>query len=156
MNFREIDIEKDKEIVMQFRNDIHLIEGNKEGFDKEAYLNRLEKRINEMSSGQFIIEDDHHQPIGQIGLKTEVFNGETAGYVNLYYLIDEYRNKGLGKQLVQFTEEFFRDQGICEYYLSVAPGNQKAIEFYSKVGLVEVSRNEKNSDELLMKKSIQF
>lgn len=98
MNFRAIDIEKDKDMMIQFRKDAFVVSfGTEEGFDETGYLKRMRERVNKFPDGQVII-DVEHRPIGQMELHITEYGGIKIGYVNLYYLIPEYRGKGLGKK----------------------------------------------------------
>lgn len=138
MNFRTIDIEKDKDLLIKFRKDTHYISfGTLEGFDEKSYIDRMIERVNKFPKGQLIIEDKG-KPVGQIGLLIEEYNGIDIGYVNLYYLTPEYRNKGLGKELIRYTEEFFRRFNVYEYHLRVSPKNEKAIKFYRRSGMIKL------------------
>ena len=58
----------------------------------------------------------------------------TVGYVNLYYLIPEFRGKGKATTLDQYVTLFFTGLGIARARLSVAPGNERAVRFYSSHG----------------------
>lgn len=60
-----------------------------------------------MPSGQLIVEEDNTS-IGQLGLGIVNYCGTQIGYINLIYLISEYRGKELGKDLIWYAENFFR------------------------------------------------
>lgn len=135
MNFRTIDIEKDKDMIIKFRKDTYSIShGTEEGFDEIAYLNRMAERVSKFPKGQLIIEEKN-KPIGQIGLLIREYCGRQIGYVNLYYLIPKYGNRGLGRELVDYGEKFFRKLNLKEYHLRVDVANKRAISFYTKVGM---------------------
>ncbi|MEH7484402.1 GNAT family N-acetyltransferase [Neobacillus drentensis] len=145
MNFRTIDIEKDKDIIIKFRKDSYVVSfGTEEGFgDEIAYINRIRERVNKFPNGQIIIEEDNIS-IGQMELQILEFDGKEIGYVNLFYLTPEYRGKGLGKELIRYAENFFRKSNVSEYHLRVAPTNQRAIHLYTKSGMVKLrEENEK-------------
>ncbi|MCM3118001.1 GNAT family N-acetyltransferase [Neobacillus sp. MER 74] len=139
LNFRTIDIEKDKDMIIKFRKDSYVVSfGTEEGFgDEIAYINRIRERVNKFPNGQVIIEEDN-KPIGQMELQIQEFSGNEIGYVNLFYLIPEYRSKGLGKELICYAENFFRKSNVSEYHLRVSPDNQRAIRLYTKSGMVMV------------------
>lgn len=143
--FRTIDIDKDKETIVAFRKDSYVVSfGSEEGFgDERSYLNRIKERVRQFPDGQVIIERDQ-EPIGQMELQIREYEGTEIGYVNLFYLIPEYRSKGLGKELVGYAETFFRKFGVSEYQLRVSPDNQRAVRFYTKSGMVKLrEENEK-------------
>jgi ribosomal protein S18 acetylase RimI-like enzyme len=145
LNFRTIDIENDKDMIIKFRKDSYIVSfGSEEGFgDEMAYINRIKERVNKFPHGQIIIEEDE-EPIGQMELQIREYNGIEIGYVNLFYLIAEYRSKGLGKELIRYAERFFRQYNVSEYHLRVSPTNQRAIRLYNNSGLVKLrEENEK-------------
>lgn len=145
LNFRTIDIEKDKDLIIKFRKDSYVVSfGTEEGFgDENDYINRIKERIDKFPKGQVIIEK-HNIPIGQMELQIKEFEGEEIGYVNLYYLIPGHRGKGLGKELIHYAEEFLRKSNVSEYHLRVSPTNQRAIRLYTKYGMVKLrEENEK-------------
>lgn len=145
MNFRTIDIERDKDLIIKFRKDSYVVSfGSEEGFgDEIAYINRIRERVNRFPNGQVIIEVENI-PIGQMELQIKEFDEKEIGYVNLYYLIPEYRDKGLGKDLIHYAEDFFRKSNVSEYHLRVSPTNQRAIKLYTKFGMVKLrEENEK-------------
>nr|WP_138416090.1 GNAT family N-acetyltransferase [Aquibacillus sediminis] len=87
--------------------------------------------------GQLIVEDGH-TPIGQIGFDIVECKRKRIGYVNLFYIVPEYRNTGLGKQLIQYVEKFFINSNVFEYHLNVATKNERALEVYKKNGMVKI------------------
>ncbi|WP_285767304.1 GNAT family N-acetyltransferase [Peribacillus sp. SI8-4] len=155
MIFRTIDIDKDKETIVAFRKDSYVVSfGSEDGFgDEEAYLQRMRERVHQFPEGQVIMELDR-RPIGQLELQIREHEGTEIGYVNLFYLIPEYRSQGLGKELVGYAETFFRKFGVSEYQLRVSPDNQQAVRFYTKSGMVKL--REENERHLVwrMKKSL--
>jgi ribosomal protein S18 acetylase RimI-like enzyme len=50
----------------------------------------------------------------------------------------EYQGKGLGKQLLQFTENLARRQGNSSIRLDVYTGNLSAVSMYSRAGYQQV------------------
>ncbi|WHY55835.1 GNAT family N-acetyltransferase [Peribacillus simplex] len=107
MIFRTIDTDKDKEIIIKFRKDSYVVSfGSEDGFgDENTYLQRMKERVRKFPDGQVIIEKDQ-EPIGQMELQIREYEGTEIGYVNLFYLIPDYRSKGLGKELVRYAENF--------------------------------------------------
>ncbi|MDQ6596478.1 GNAT family N-acetyltransferase [Bacillus salipaludis] len=152
MNFRIIDIEKDKDLLIKFRKDTYIHSfGTDEGFDEIGYINRMEERVNKCPSGQLIVEEDN-TPIGQIGLGIVDYCGTQIGYINLIYLLSDYRGKGLGKDLITNAENFFRDMNVSEYHLRVSSTNQRAIQLYTNSGMVKLREENKGQPVLRMKK----
>jgi ribosomal protein S18 acetylase RimI-like enzyme len=132
-------------MIIKFRKDSYVVSfGSEEGFgDEMAYINRIKERVNKFPDGQVIIEEDK-EPIGQMELQIQEYNETEIGYVNLFYLIPEYRSKGHGKELIRYAERFFRQYNVSEYHLRVSQTNQRAIRLYNNSGLVKLRKeNEK-------------
>jgi ribosomal protein S18 acetylase RimI-like enzyme len=145
LKFRTIDILKDRDMIIKFRKDSYVVSfGSEERFgDENAYINRIKERVNNFPNGQVIIEKDD-LPIGQMELQVRDFEGKQIGYVNLFYLIPEYRGKGLGKDLIRYAEDFFRESNVSEYHLRVSPTNERAMRLYVNSGMVKLrEENEK-------------
>ncbi|MGE7184123.1 GNAT family N-acetyltransferase [Peribacillus sp. NPDC006672] len=145
MIFRTIDTDKDKDIIIKFRKDSFVVSfGSEDGFgDENSYLKQMKERVRKFPDGQVIIEKDQ-EPIGQMELQIREYEGTEIGYVNLFYLIPEYRSKGLGKELVRYAENFFRQFNVSEYHLRVSPDNQRAIRLYTNSGMMKIrEENEK-------------
>lgn len=143
--FRTIDTDKDKDIIIKFRKDSFVVSfGSEDGFgDENTYLKRMKERVRKFPDGHVIIEKDQ-EPIGQMELQIREYEGTEIGYVNLFYLIPEYRSKGLGKELVRYAENFFRQFNVSEYHLRVSSDNQRAIRLYSNSGMMKIrEENEK-------------
>lgn len=154
LNFRAIDMEKDKDMMIQFRKDAFVVSfGTEEGFDETGYLMRMREKVNKFPDGQVIIEVEH-RPIGQMELHTTEYGGTEIGYVNLYYLIPEYRGKGLGKKLVHYAENYFRQLKVAEYHLRVSPTNQTAIHLYLKSGMVKLREEDEKYPLWRMRKQL--
>ncbi|RFU66199.1 GNAT family N-acetyltransferase [Bacillus sp. V59.32b] len=136
MNFRKIDVKKDEETIVKFRKDSYLISfGSLERFgDEYAYVERIADRAMKFPEGIVLVEE-HNKVIGQMELQIVKYEGKDIGYVHLYYLIPEYRGKGYGKDLMAYSERFFRKNGMTEYHLRVSPANQGAMHFYLKAGM---------------------
>lgn len=136
LKFRRIDLTKDRETIISFRKDSYAVSfGNTDGFgDADAYLGRIEDRIARFPDGLMLAEENG-KTVGQIELQIISSEGREIGYVNLLYLIPAYRGKGVGRQLMEYAERFFRRSGVDEYRLRVAPNNERAVKFYTKCGL---------------------
>ncbi|MBS4535335.1 hypothetical protein GOQ29_06850 [Clostridium sp. D2Q-14] len=51
LDFRSIDIEKNKDILIKFRKDTQYISfSTLEGFDEKAYIDRMTERVNNFSN----------------------------------------------------------------------------------------------------------
>jgi RimJ/RimL family protein N-acetyltransferase len=138
MIFKTIDLEVHEQYVIDFRRDSFKVSFNDiSGFNKADYLNWLNVKIKEFPKGFVMIEEDGDL-IGQLELSTREHKGRRIGYVHLYYLKPEHRQKGLGNEIHSYALQFFMEQKVKEYHLRVSPTNSQAIRFYEKIGMREV------------------
>ncbi|MBP1969849.1 RimJ/RimL family protein N-acetyltransferase [Virgibacillus natechei] len=138
MKFKEIEIKKHRDKVVEFRKDSFKVSfGDTSGFGEEEYLHWLDEKIKDLSKGFVLVEEDGKY-IGQLELTIREFEGKEIGYINLYYLVPEMRGKGKGKELHNYAKQFFDNNKVSEYHLRVAPSNSAAIKFYHKNGMEEV------------------
>jgi GNAT superfamily N-acetyltransferase len=156
VNFRTIDVKKDRETIIEFRKESYLISfGSVDRFgDEETYVNKIAARANIFPEGQVLVEQDN-RPIGQMELQVVLYDGRKIGYTNLYYLIPEYRGKGYGSILMDYSERFFLNQGMAEYHLRVSPTNERALRFYLKSGMKFVKEEKQEHVVLRMAKKLQ-
>ncbi|WP_425451218.1 GNAT family N-acetyltransferase [Marinomonas alcarazii] len=57
-----------------------------------------------------------------------------TGYVQLIYLISEYRGLGLGTELQKFIRTQLRDEGCSKAMLCVSRANETALHHYKRSG----------------------
>ncbi len=63
-----------------------------------------------------------------------------VAYVEGLYVKAEYRNQEVGRTLIQYAEQWAREQGCIELALDALLDNPASHEFYAKVGFREVER----------------
>jgi ribosomal protein S18 acetylase RimI-like enzyme len=68
-----------------------------------------------------------------IGGSKDQFSNKTIGFIYELFVLDEYRGKGISKQLINTAVEQFKQEGYSEIRLSVFEGN-KAIKLYENLG----------------------
>lgn len=91
--------------------------------------------------------------IGQIEMNRFKPDPE-IGYVNLYYLLPGYRNRGLGRHLDEYATDFLRDGGFRVARLSVSPSNRQAMKFYKKNGWRDLGCRPGHAEVHLMEKEL--
>jgi len=114
------------------------------GEDKSKWPNNLGDYSLEKFSGHFteLLKNDSmaiysvwdsDKLIGQIELNTSM-KETLCGYVAFYYLLPEYRNKGLGALLDRHAVLVFKGKGLLKAQLTVSELNLRGIKFYEKNG----------------------
>ena len=58
-------------------------------------------------------------------------------FMNLVYLLEEYRRKGIGKKLVHYWEKDMKEKGY-KNVLTSTQSNEEAQHFYRKMGYMEI------------------
>ncbi|MCP8968955.1 GNAT family N-acetyltransferase [Ectobacillus ponti] len=155
MRFKTIDVKRDRGLIVQFRRDSYVVSfGSDEAFgDEDAYVKRIEERARRFPKGQVLVEEAG-DTIGQLELQIVEYEGREIGYVNLYYLVPAYRGRGVGKQLVEYAERFFRKHRVQEYHLRVASTNERAIRFYIKHGMTKLKEEASDNPVWRMQKQL--
>ncbi|SET80283.1 Acetyltransferase (GNAT) domain-containing protein [Salinibacillus kushneri] len=68
-----------------------------------------------------------------IGGSKDQFSGKALGFIYELFVLEEYRGKGISKQLIKTGVEQLKQEGYSEIRLSVFDGNQ-AIKIYESLG----------------------
>lgn len=92
----------------------------------------------------WFVTDEHNEKIGLVELSLRnIVDGclsTPVVYLEGLYLKPEYRNKGLGTQLIKKLRNWCSDQGYSELATDTQITNIKAQQFYEKLGFEEVDR----------------
>jgi len=107
--------------------------------DVQAYLNWLFRRD---VAGIWVAEEDG-KIVGFIASDGNWFSkreGKVVGAIHELVILPEYRNKGIGKALVEKVIEYFKSRGLDTAELWVGDKNTQALEFYKSLGFEERDR----------------
>jgi ribosomal protein S18 acetylase RimI-like enzyme len=134
-----IRLDRDARVCMDFRREAYVATfGSIDGMEEEmgvagaAYLDQLRARIAQVPEGNAHLWQGEHI-IGQTEMR--FVEGEPrVGYVNLFFVLPEFRGRGLGRLLHGHAVEVFRELGRDVLRLSVSVQNTAAIAFYQKLG----------------------
>lgn len=117
---------------LSYEKNIYFNPGNKN--DILRYRKYLTSRLNEFPAGNVHLFKSQ-QLIGQIESNITVNRkNEKIGYLNLIYLIPQYRHYGFGSFAHSYIINVFRQLNIAKMGLQVSKQNVKAYEFYTKHG----------------------
>ncbi|MGZ3769409.1 MAG: GNAT family N-acetyltransferase [Bdellovibrio sp.] len=92
------------------------------------------------------------QVVGQIELR-KLKDG--CGYISFYYLIPQYRNRGLGRDLDEFAVHELKRQGCHKVRLAVSELNKAGQRFYEKNGWKSLGPDPNRPLGLIMEKDIE-
>lgn len=91
----------------------------------------------------FLAEENGH-PLGyatiSFSFSTE-FDGEYVEIEELY-IKPEFRNKGFGKEFINYLEQFAKERGVKSVFLVATSNNQKAQKLYENLGYKKLPRIE--------------
>lgn len=103
-----------------------------------GYTEVGERDYNYFLNKQFIYVAEEDEKIlgfitGEILAKKEWYTVQ-LGTINNLYVLDEYRHKGIGKQLMQTMMDSFKEKEIKTFELYAFSNNVDAIKFYEDIG----------------------
>ncbi|MFZ3579932.1 GNAT family N-acetyltransferase [Virgibacillus sp. DJP39] len=83
----------------------------------------------------YLIATENNELMGWIliGASKDQFSNKPIGFIYELFVLDEYRGKGIAKQLIESGIEQLKQEGYSEVRLSVFAGNQ-AIKIYERLG----------------------
>lgn len=107
-SFRPINLPIDTETIIKHKKDSYTVSFGDEGMfgNKDDYLKKIKERLIRFPDGLVIAEKDD-LPIGQIELQIKNIGNKEIGYVNLFYLTPESREKGYGSIFLIMLRDFF-------------------------------------------------
>jgi len=111
---------------------------NAEGIDPGIAARTCEQVLNDASS-HILVAATEGMPVGFINftVRQTILHQNPSGLIDELVVAEEYRGKGVGKQLVQAAIEKCRRLGCCEVEVSTEKTNVKAREFYKQCGFEE-------------------
>lgn len=101
-------------------------------------------------NSQFILGTDKRRIIGYVNTGPGTWSWE------LYriYLLPEHIGKGIGKKLLQLSEEFLRSKKARKYHCYVWKENKAGLDFYQRNGFVRLEGKDKNRNEICLEKKL--
>ena len=105
--------------------------------DTDVLINKLINQPDDTTI--FIAEDEEGKPLGFIHLQTgsDYYNKEEHGHISDIIIAPEAEGRGIGRILIERSEEWARTKGYRWLSLSVFTQNQKAREVYKHMGFGE-------------------
>ncbi|SFD16555.1 GNAT family N-acetyltransferase [Clostridium uliginosum] len=125
---------KDSDILFKWINDEEVIKNSRymKGKSLEEFDEWFQKRINNKNVYMFILEKENNY-IGQINF--EIINREAI----INYSIDrEFRNKGFGKELVKYIQDFIYDElkDVEKIVAYIRNSNIPSIKVFESLGFI--------------------
>jgi ribosomal protein S18 acetylase RimI-like enzyme len=102
------------------------------------WMYSLEMLESQLEKGHtFLLAEEEGKELGFAGLELNYSEGPKAK-LHKIYLLPEAQGKGAGKALILEVAERARKSGQKSLLLNVNKYNQKAIEFYNRIGFQEI------------------
>jgi len=136
MEFEEVNLENNLDLYLDFRRDTHFLsyESDRE-FNIEECVNWFKslKKHNPTGFKHVLLNG---KIVGLLEFKYGIkeVSGELSGYINLIYLLPEYRGKKYGVELQSHILSNFISNGCKFAYLRYFPKNIAAGAFYKNNG----------------------
>jgi len=91
--------------------------------------------INESCGYEYCCVIYNGKMIGKLGFSKCLDDDKTgAGEIHAIYLLDDYWDKGYGRQLMEFAMENLKEMGFREIVIWLLDENSRARRFYEKFG----------------------
>ena len=139
--FHPLDMDKDSQFYYDAREEAWLsIHGSMLHFDGDAFLQdaiahaKFDKR-----SVMQVMVDDHPAGLLQLDMHRDAEKG--VGGIPFFYMLPEYRKKGLGVQLLGEAISVYRPMGRKYLRLRCAPDNHVAQRFYQRYGFKKIGED---------------
>ncbi len=134
MQLIPVDLTQHLKLCLQFREDAHRVSyGETSSFNASEITKWFEHLVEKNPTG-FLHLMHKDQIIGQLEFKCgfEDNDGQLAGYINLLYLLPEYRGQGWGQKVHDHIIALFTANNYQYAYLRCLPQNSIAAAFYQK------------------------
>ena len=138
VRFRPLHLPSQTQLYLSWRADGWLAShGTMDGFNGEAFLKVAQHNYAaDPNSIQLAYIQD--TPVGILQMDMEQDAESSAGRVPFLYVKPEYRSHGYGAQLLGHAIYFFRKMGRRYLRLRCAPENDRAKQFYHRLGFCKI------------------
>jgi GNAT superfamily N-acetyltransferase len=131
--------ESDLRAIEKLLEDLINAMDDTEGIDTGTALENCERLLNDAGS-HFLVAAREGTPVGFINftIRQTILHQGPSALIDELVVAEEYRGKGVGRQLVQAAIEKCRRLGCSEVEVSTEKTNLKARKFYKQYGFEEI------------------
>jgi ribosomal protein S18 acetylase RimI-like enzyme len=141
----------DFEILILFR--LKLLKHDNQIDSKTPYtMGKIQKSISYMKDylkkkdNKYFLAYHNSLPVGYLHVTHDDKKNKKSSYLSELYVLDLYRNQGVGKRLVWFQWKYLKNRGITENVLTTAKyKNNRTINFYKKLDYDLIKENKKRN-----------
>ncbi|MEK3974992.1 aminoglycoside 6'-N-acetyltransferase [Psychrobacillus sp. FSL K6-2684] len=115
------------------------------GHNKEEFLEEMEQLITSGDAVVFLAYEPSGGPIGfaQCQIRKDYVEGTSTtpvGYLEGLFVLEEFRNTGIARQLVEKCEQWSITKGCEEFASDCELDNEESLAVHLKLGFNEVNR----------------
>ena len=112
--------------------------------EESEHLAEMEEILDHQDTQLVLVASERDSLIGflEVSIRPHAEDCETdnVGYLEGWYVEQEYRRTGIGRSLVSNAEQWARDCGCVEMASDAEFGNEESIAAHSQLGYSETSR----------------
>jgi ribosomal protein S18 acetylase RimI-like enzyme len=118
----------------------------------EAIADQIEKGC------RYFLLREGEEDVGYLALVPDREAGEM--FLSKFYVRRDRRGEGLGRRMIEFTEELCREMGLEKIWLAVNKDNARSIRIYESLGFHKADTREKDigegfvMDDFVMEKEV--
>ena len=114
---------------------------------KSEYIKYFTKRFRQRNTQIFVAEDNGiiGFVMGEIQKVPDIYTQPFKGYVHDLYVVKKYREKGVGRALMNEMLKWFKQKKIKRVEITAYLDNENAIDFYKKCGFEPLTLNLRKS-----------
>ena len=136
--FRPLDMERESVIFYEARKEAwQNIHGSLKQFDGAAFLQDA-RRCAQADRRSLMLALQGEQPVGLVHMDLSRHAQEGVGYIPFVYMMPDFRQQGLGVQLIGQAVSTCRSLGRTRLRLRCAPDNAVAQRFYRRYGFYKI------------------
>ncbi len=123
-------------------------------FGRQPYLSQAEACY-ERDPKHLLCVMQKNTIVGILQLDAERYEDENIGYISFFYMLPEYRNQGLGIQILGEAISVYRAMGRDKIALICGSDNEKGLSFYQRQGFYSIDQGDAGFAQLnLLQKDI--
>lgn len=116
-----------------------------DNFDYERNSQKFLNMINNPDIELYVVENNNLVGYMEYGKPIRAYKNYKQE-IGLLYLLKEYQRKGIGKELFNIASDKIKEKGYDEFFVFCNKYNNKAQEFYKKMGGKIIQIDDDNED----------
>ncbi len=130
-----------KECLLVLQDFVHLLEPKIVATGSKVFDSYFEYLINEINKkdGKIFVVESRNAIVGFVGLfvTQEEWESEKSLYISDLVVLEKYRGLGLGTKLLEYVEDYAKQQGAKFIKIGALEKNHGALDLYRKMGFAD-------------------